>query len=113
MDLRRDDEPSSPETYYVTDVRGHHKFSRVGFYNDIAILVLDRPVRRSKYTIPLCLPPKSARSETFVGQSPTVVGWGTTYYGNNRFSFIILLSFGLESAVNYAIRPNRYALNSS
>lgn len=99
VDLRRDDEPSSPETYYVTDVRGHHKFSRVGFYNDIAILVLDRPVRRNKYTIPLCLPPKSARSETFVGQSPTVVGWGTTYYGNNPFLFIILISFELKSTV--------------
>lgn len=82
VDLRRDDEPSSPETYYVTDVRGHHKFARVGFYNDIAILVLDRPVKRSKYIIPLCLPPRSAKSETFVGQTATVVGWGTTYYGN-------------------------------
>lgn len=81
VDLRRDDEPSSPETYYVVEVRGHHKFSRVGFYNDIAILVLDRPVKRSKYVIPLCLPPKTSRSDTFVGQSPTVVGWGTTYYG--------------------------------
>lgn len=81
VDLRRDDEPSAPETYYVTEVRGHHKFSRVGFYNDIAILVLDRPVKRSKYVIPLCLPPKSSKTDTFVGQSPTVVGWGTTYYG--------------------------------
>lgn len=83
VDLRRDDEPSSPETYYVIEVRGHNKFSRVGFYNDIAILVLDRPVKRSKYTIPLCLPPKSSKSDTFVGQSPTVVGWGTTYYGKS------------------------------
>ncbi|XP_001944076.1 proclotting enzyme isoform X1 [Acyrthosiphon pisum] len=84
VDLRRDDEPSSPETYYVVEVRGHNKFSRVGFYNDIAILVLDRPVKRSKYTIPLCLPPKSSKSDTFVGQSPTVVGWGTTYYGGKE-----------------------------
>ncbi|XP_050545966.1 proclotting enzyme-like isoform X2 [Daktulosphaira vitifoliae] len=84
VDLRRDDEPSSPETYHVVEVRGHKKFSRVGFYNDIAILVLDRPVKRSKYVIPLCLPPKSARSETFVGQVPTVVGWGTTYYGGKE-----------------------------
>ncbi|XP_025422745.1 proclotting enzyme-like isoform X2 [Sipha flava] len=84
VDLRRDDEPSSPETYYVTEVRGHHKFSRVGFYNDIAILVLDRPVKRSKYVIPLCLPPKTSKSDTFVGQSPTVVGWGTTYYGGKE-----------------------------
>ncbi|XP_050421339.1 proclotting enzyme-like isoform X2 [Adelges cooleyi] len=84
VDLRRDDEPSSPETYYVVEVKGHKKFSRVGFYNDIAVLVLDRPVKRSKYIIPLCLPPKSAKSDLFVGQSPTVVGWGTTYYGGKE-----------------------------
>ena len=81
VDLRRDDEPSSPETYYVVDVRAHPRFSRVGFYNDIAVLVLDRKVKKNKYTIPLCLPSATLKTEKFIGQKPTVVGWGTTYYG--------------------------------
>lgn len=56
IDLSTDKEPSEPVTFKVTEVRTHERFSRVGFYNDIAILVLDRPVRKSKYVIPVCLP---------------------------------------------------------
>jgi len=81
VDLKRDDEPSLPETYQVVDVRAHPRFSRVGFYNDIAVLVLERTARRSRYVIPVCLPPARYRHEPFVGYKPTVVGWGTTYYG--------------------------------
>ncbi|XP_046396720.1 uncharacterized protein LOC124163698 [Ischnura elegans] len=44
LDLKRDDEPSAPETFGVIEVRAHPRFSRVGFYNDIAVLVLDRVV---------------------------------------------------------------------
>lgn len=80
-DLYRDDEPSSPTTYNVVDVKAHPDFNRVGFYNDIAILKLDKPVRKSKYVIPLCLPNKQVLNENFVGRSATVVGWGSTYYG--------------------------------
>jgi hypothetical protein len=81
VDLKRDDEPSSPQTYQVVEVRAHPRFSRVGFYNDIALLVMERTARRSRYVIPLCLPPPRYRHEAFVGRKPTVVGWGTTYYG--------------------------------
>lgn len=56
IDLSTDHEPSEPATFKVTEVRTHERFSRVGFYNDIAILVLDRPVRKSRFIIPLCLP---------------------------------------------------------
>nr|CAD7570071.1 unnamed protein product [Timema californicum] len=84
VDLSRDDEPSSPQTYHVTEVRAHPKFSRVGFYNDIAVMVLDQPTRRSRFVIPLCLPPQRYQRDQFVGQRPTVVGWGTTYYGGKE-----------------------------
>ncbi|XP_069669843.1 uncharacterized protein [Periplaneta americana] len=84
VDLKRDDEPSSPQTYQVVEVRAHPRFSRVGFYNDIALLVLERAARKSRYVIPLCLPPAKYRHDSFVGQKPTVVGWGTTYYGGKE-----------------------------
>ncbi|XP_073996005.1 proclotting enzyme isoform X2 [Rhodnius prolixus] len=84
IDLRRDDEPSAPQTYHVVEVRAHPKFSRVGFYNDIAVMVLERQVRRSRYVKPLCLPPPQLRQADFIGRSPTVVGWGTTYYGGKE-----------------------------
>lgn len=82
IDLERDDEPSSPETYTVKAIHGHPKFTRQGFYNDIAVLELTRPVRRTPYVIPVCLPQARFLEEPFAGSRPTVVGWGTTYYGN-------------------------------
>lgn len=108
IDLERDDEPSSPETYAVKAVHAHTKFSRVGFYNDIAVLELAKPVRKSPYVIPICLPHGRYRSELFQGARPTVVGWGTTYYGGlifdihfyyifSLFSFFILISPGCLS----------------
>ncbi|XP_008204355.1 proclotting enzyme isoform X1 [Nasonia vitripennis] len=84
IDLERDDEPSTPETYSVKEIHAHSKFSRVGFYNDIAILELDRPVRRTPYVIPICLPQTRHKGEPFAGARPTVVGWGTTYYGGKE-----------------------------
>lgn len=84
VDFRRDDEPSSPVNFKVSEIRAHKQFSRVGFYNDIAILKLDKPARKSKYIIPLCLPPQQLRNEKFAGKKTTVVGWGTTYYGGKE-----------------------------
>lgn len=65
-------------------MRAHEKFSRIGFYNDIAILKLDRKVRKSRYVIPLCLPPSQLTRESFAGRKTTVVGWGTTFYGGKE-----------------------------
>lgn len=56
IDLSTDREPSAPVTFKVSEVRAHPRFSRVGFYNDIAILVLEGAVRKSKYVIPVCMP---------------------------------------------------------
>nr|XP_023021099.1 proclotting enzyme [Leptinotarsa decemlineata] len=84
VDLKRDDEPSSPVTVKVAEIRAHKKFSRAGFYNDIAILKLDNPARKSKYIIPICIPPPQMRNEKFAGRKTTVVGWGTTYYGGKE-----------------------------
>uniref|UniRef100_A0A1A9WPT7 Peptidase S1 domain-containing protein n=1 Tax=Glossina brevipalpis TaxID=37001 RepID=A0A1A9WPT7_9MUSC len=86
IDLSTDAEPSAPVTFAVKEVRAHERFSRIGFYNDIAILVLDKPVRKSKYVIPVCLP-KMGRvlpKERLPGRRATVVGWGTTYYGGKE-----------------------------
>lgn len=81
--MKRNDEPSAPVTFKVAEIKAHPQFSRVGFYNDIAILELDGQARKTKYVIPLCLPPPQLRNEKFAGKRTTVVGWGTTYYGND------------------------------
>ncbi|CAH2054052.1 unnamed protein product, partial [Iphiclides podalirius] len=81
VDLGRDDEPSRPVTLRVTAVRAHEQFSRVGFYNDMAVLVLAEDVQKSKYVIPICLPRGELARRQFDGALATVVGWGTTRYG--------------------------------
>ncbi|XP_075984801.1 proclotting enzyme-like [Anticarsia gemmatalis] len=86
VDLARDDEPSRPVTLRVTAVRAHEQFSRVGFYNDIAILVLSENVQKSKYVIPICLPQGELNRQQFDGSVATVVGWGTTRYGGGESS---------------------------
>lgn len=106
IDLERNDEPSAPETYAVKQIHAHPKFSRVGFYNDIAVLELTRIVRKSPYVIPICLPPVHYRKERFAGARPTVVGWGTTYYGMyisvifHLLFFIRALLFVLRNTTN-------------
>ncbi|KAM7364149.1 proclotting enzyme isoform 2-T2 [Cochliomyia hominivorax] len=86
IDLSTDAEPSAPVTFAVKEVRAHERFSRIGFYNDIAILVLDKPVRKSKYVIPVCLPRvgRMPPKDRLPGRRATVVGWGTTYYGGKE-----------------------------
>ncbi|XP_045504262.1 clotting factor B-like isoform X1 [Colias croceus] len=86
VDLARDDEPSRPVTLRVTAVRAHEQFSRVGFYNDIAVLVLAENVQKSKYVIPICLPYGDLARKQFDGSVATVVGWGTTRYGGGESS---------------------------
>ncbi|XP_032522648.2 proclotting enzyme [Danaus plexippus] len=86
VDLSRTDEPSRPLTARVTAVRAHEQFSRVGYYNDIAVLVLAENVPKSKYVIPICLPKGEAGRQQFDGMVGTVVGWGTTRYGGGESS---------------------------
>ncbi|XP_032681410.1 proclotting enzyme-like [Odontomachus brunneus] len=84
IDLKRDDEPSSPATYPVKVIHTHPNYVRQSYYNDIAVFELGKPVRKSPYVIPICLPQKQYREEMFIGARPTVVGWGATYYGGKE-----------------------------
>ncbi|CAH2095592.1 unnamed protein product [Euphydryas editha] len=86
VDLSRDDEPSRPVTLRVAAVRAHDQFSRVGYYNDIAVLILAENVQKSKYVIPICLPRGELSRKQFDGSVATVVGWGTTRYAGSESS---------------------------
>ena len=92
FDLKKADVGQS-QSFKVSEIRVHPRFSGTGFYNDLALFKLERPVRFTQYIQPICLPAQSQRRETFVAQVPTIVGWGTTYYG--RASYNILTALGL------------------
>nr|XP_053653823.1 trypsin-1-like [Cherax quadricarinatus] len=61
----------------VADFRLHPDFDSNTFSNDIALLVLERPVVYSSYVRPICLPPPNI---SFTGDIVTVVGWGAIRY---------------------------------
>lgn len=74
-------DPGESEIFQISEIRIHPQFTGTGFYNDLALFKLERPVSFSDYIQPICLPSNSQRTESFIGQVPTIVGWGTTYYG--------------------------------
>ena len=74
-------DPGESQVYQVIDVKIHPNFSYRGFYNDLALLRLDRPVEFNEYVQPICLPSSSQSTKAFVGEVATVAGWGSTYYG--------------------------------
>ncbi|KAH9642586.1 hypothetical protein HF086_011179 [Spodoptera exigua] len=96
VDLARDDEPSRPVTLRVTAVRAHDQFSRVGFYNDIAVLVLSENVQKSKYVIPICIPRGELTRQTFDGAVATVgdSGGPLMLQVGGRWTQIGVVSFG-------------------
>lgn len=75
-DLARTDDPSAPESYRVVKITAHPQFNGVGFYNDVALLELERDVQYSRFISPICLPTARSRFQTFEGTYPTVIGWG-------------------------------------
>ena len=78
------DDPSSPEVFRVSEIITHPDFSGMGFYNDVALLKLDREVEYNRYISPICLPMGRSRQNTFVGTFATVIGWGTNTYGGRE-----------------------------
>ncbi|XP_035209906.1 proclotting enzyme-like isoform X2 [Stegodyphus dumicola] len=67
------------QEYGVASLKPHPQFQRNGFYNDIGLVKLSRPVKFTDYIQPVCLPSKSMKS--MVGVMATVVGWGAMNYG--------------------------------
>nr|CAH0101499.1 unnamed protein product [Daphnia galeata] len=80
----RTTDPGESEIFQISEIRIHPQFTGTGFYNDLALFKLERPVSFTDYIQPICLPSNSQRTESFIGQVPTIVGWGTTYYGGRE-----------------------------
>ena len=94
-DLRSEDVGQS-ESFQVSEIRVHPRFTGTGFYNDVALFKLSKPVRFTQHIQPICLPSAAQRRDTFVGQVPTIIGWGTTYYGNPLISPSLWIFIGFS-----------------
>ena len=83
------------DIFQISEIRIHPQFTGTGFYNDLALFKLEKPVRFTDYIQPICLPSNSQRQESFVGQVPTIVGWGTTYYGMHILNIVLNSRFNI------------------
>ncbi len=86
-DLRTHKEPSDPIVSKVIKIVVHPKYKFKQNDNDIAILVLDKPVKRSKFVSPICLPNSNLNRTALVGLKGMVVGYGETSYRGTISSF--------------------------
>jgi len=55
--------------------------ARKGLYNDIALLILDKPVTLAPNIDTICLPSSEQEPSTFDGQSCFSAGWGKDKFG--------------------------------
>lgn len=76
-----DDSETKPVHLKVIEVTGHENFRLQTYYNDIALLKLERSVNYTDYIRPICLPDEEMAKDDLMGHFATVVGWGATSFG--------------------------------
>lgn len=69
------------DEHTVTSVLRHPGYERRFYYNDIALLRLERPVTFTNFVMPVCLPTGPLMDSDLVGKRVTVLGWGDESYG--------------------------------
>merc|ERR1712226_276843 len=78
------DADSYSEEFRIVDYSAYPEFKSNGFYNDVAVFKLDKPVIFNQHIQPICLPTAQHRTKDFVGTLPVVLGWGTDRYGGEE-----------------------------
>ncbi|XP_068221686.1 venom protease-like [Palaemon carinicauda] len=82
--LDHDNAGERPQEFRIAGVRTN-SYNRNTHENDIAIVIMDRPVTYNDFIRPACLP-FNFQNEDFNGKSLTVVGWGRTSFENRATS---------------------------
>lgn len=79
-DLNSSDDHTTPVDVEVADVVRHPRYDRRTYANDIALLVLRKPVTWGRYVMPVCLPFGPLATNTLDGHNAFIVGWGATQF---------------------------------
>ncbi|GIX95298.1 clotting factor B [Caerostris darwini] len=86
--------------YTVMYVLRHPDYQQRFYYNDIALLRLERPVAFNEYVMPVCLPSPAtplSRDRDLEGKQVTVMGWGDESYGGKTSRVLREVSFPIAS----------------
>lgn len=92
-DLYDDNDEMNPVDVNVRSVRRHDQFDPRTYRNDIAVLLLERPVEFNDDIRPICLPYDSLRDEDLTSRSGFVSGWGTTSFNGPSSNVLREVSF--------------------
>ncbi|KAL3266956.1 hypothetical protein HHI36_011105 [Cryptolaemus montrouzieri] len=76
LNLNIDTDDAEPQDFIVTQAIAHPDYESRLIKNDIAILVLDRPVKVTTYVKPACLQTTKNLEDTVI----TATGWGLTEF---------------------------------
>ncbi|XP_061447057.1 serine protease 55-like isoform X3 [Rhineura floridana] len=77
-------------TRWVRKIHIHPEYNTRTYNNDIALLLLERPVPYSLYHSPLCMPDHSIVPDDNMWEGCFVAGWGLTKPGTDRGSYALL-----------------------
>lgn len=77
-------------TRWVRKIHLHPEYSTRTYDNDLALLLLEKPIPYSFYHSPLCLPDHSIVPDDNMWESCTVAGWGLTKAGEPRMRRCVL-----------------------
>lgn len=73
----------------VDDIVAHESYRNDKHQADIAMFKLSEPLKWTKDVAPICLPTPAMDHNEYVGELSTLIGWGTTKFGNQRASDIL------------------------
>ncbi|XP_062993315.1 serine protease 55-like [Elgaria multicarinata webbii] len=77
-------------TRWVQKIHVHPQYHTKTYDNDIALLLLQKPIPYSWYHSPLCLPDHTIVPDENMWESCYVAGWGLTQPGSSRGSYALL-----------------------
>lgn len=92
-DLYSENDGMNPVDVNVRSVRRHDQFDPRTYRNDIAVLLLERPVEFNTDIQPICLPYDSLRDEDLSSRNGFVSGWGTTSFNGPSSNVLREVSF--------------------
>ncbi|XP_033153896.1 phenoloxidase-activating factor 2 [Drosophila mauritiana] len=90
-DLNSLNEPYPHQGSRIKEIIMHSEFDPNSLYNDIALLLLDEPIRLAPHIQPLCLPPPESPELTNQLLSSTcyATGWGTKEAGSDKLEHVL------------------------
>nr|XP_022913256.1 serine protease snake-like isoform X3 [Onthophagus taurus] len=108
LDTATDKDDADPQEFLVINTYSHPNYTTDSFYNDIAILKLNKPVQITTYAKPACL-----QSEFEFKDRLTVTGWGALFYGGemyNKLQKLDLMNLEKEKCLP-TYKPQKKLLN--